>query len=74
MSNMERKYVDISVVADENCDHEIDDETAGESCDGDIMSQYREAAFYIQCKKCGGAGICVDDTGDFWLDDDGSFI
>ena len=71
---MKNKCVDISVVADDNCEHEIDSYIIGDHCDWDIIAKYREAACYIQCGKCGGTGIVVNDTGEFWLDESGEFF
>lgn len=60
------KTPDFEALADENCDHVIDDDIYAGCDDGDLLSYYREAIFYMQCSKCNGLGICVDDTGNFW--------
>jgi hypothetical protein len=67
------KYPDISKVADPHCDHEIDLDGPTECVDDMASVPAREAAWYCNCKKCGGSGMIVDDTGDFWLDEYGQY-
>lgn len=62
------------IPAKPNCDHEVDLDGPTDNFDMDDMAKYRAAGFHCRCKHCGGAGHCVDDTGNFWRDGDGYYV
>jgi hypothetical protein len=52
-----------------NCEHEMDLNEPIEWGDYEDMSMFNhQACFWMRCKFCGCKGLCVDDTGDFWVD------
>jgi hypothetical protein len=51
----------------DNCEHEIDFNGWVEPGDLDDIARFKQACFWMRCKHCGCKGLCVDDTGDFWL-------
>jgi len=50
-----------------NCEHEIDFDGLIEGGDCDDMAMFKAACCWVRCKFCGCKGLCVDDTGDFWI-------
>ena len=51
-----------------SCDHEMDLDGSMEPGDLDDVARFKQACFWMKCKHCGCKGLCVDDTGDFWVD------
>lgn len=60
--------------SDSGCDHEIDWDGNFDNFNGDEIAKWKAVGFYCQCRHCGGAGVCMDDTGNFWLDEDGYYV
>jgi hypothetical protein len=58
----------------EECEHEIDFNILSYDIDVDIkdMLRFKESCSGIVCKKCGRKGLCVNNTGNFWEDEDGN--
>lgn len=62
------------IPANPRCEHEVDSNGLIEWFDVYEMAHYKAAGFHCCCKHCGGAGHCVNDTGDFWLDGEGDYV
>ena len=54
------------------CEHEVDFNGPREPGDMDDVSIFKAACEWVRCKHCGCKGLCVDDTGNFWVDPDTS--
>lgn len=54
------------------CEHEIDYNAPMYGGDFEDIARFKAACVWVICKNCGRKGLCVDDTGTFWEDEEGN--
>jgi hypothetical protein len=62
-----------NVIANQDCAHEIDDDTPFEYFEMGMLEIYNGAGFYCCCRNCGGTGVVVDGVGIQWLNGSGEY-